>query len=166
MIRFGYISILSVCLASCGGGGVTITKSKTVEYFSDAFSKSKNLFRSTDGYHISEEGPPPPSSFQPTEKQVFQSRSKQKTSEGMSKSDYLRGVKRLESTIPELEKEYGKDNKEVGETYYTIGSIYLEQGFPREAKSAFEKSLKILSKWLGSEHPRIWKLKDKIKQIR
>jgi len=84
----------------------------------------------------------------------------------MTKSDYLRGIKRLESTIPELEKKYGKDNKEVGETYHTIGSMYLEQGFPREAKSAFEKSLKILSKWLGSEHPRIWKLKDRIKKIK
>lgn len=83
----------------------------------------------------------------------------------MTKSDYLRGIKRLESTIPELEKKYGKNNQEVGETYFTIGSMYLEQGYSKEAKSAFEKSLKILSKWLGSEHPRIWKLKDKIKRI-
>ena len=104
-------------------------------------------------------GPSPPSSFQPTEKQVLQSRSMQKSGEGMTKRDYLRGIKRLESTIPELEKKYGKDNKEVGETYHTIGSMYLEQGFPREAKTAFEKSISILSKWLGSEHPRIWKLK-------
>ena len=166
MTRFLYISILSLFLSSCGGGGVTITKSKTVEYFSDAFSKSKRWFRSTDGAYVSDEGPPPPSSFQPTEKQVLQSRSMQKSGEGMTKRDYLRGIKRLESTIPELEKKYGKDNKEVGETYHTIGSMYLEQGFPREAKTAFEKSISILSKWLGSEHPRIWKLKDKIKQIK
>ena len=166
MSRIGYISLLVLFLTSCGGGGVTITKSKTVEYFSDAFSKSKKWFRSTDGDYISEEGPPPPSSVQPTERQVLQSRSKQKSGEGMTKSDYLRGIKMLESTIPELEKKYGKDNKEVGETYHTIGSMYLEQGFPREAKSAFEKSLKILSKWLGSEHPRIWKLKDRIKKIK
>ncbi|MGA1115164.1 MAG: tetratricopeptide repeat protein [Opitutales bacterium] len=166
MSRIGYISLLVLFLTSCGGGGVTITESKTVEYFSNAFSKSKKWFRSTDGDYISEEGPPPPSSFQPTERQVLQSRSKQKSGEGMTKSDYLRGIKMLESTIPELEKKYGKDNKEVGETYHTIGSMYLEQGFPREAKSAFEKSLKILSKWLGSEHPRIWKLKDRIKKIK
>jgi predicted metal-dependent hydrolase len=165
MTRIGYMTLLTLFMISCGGGGVTITKSRTVEYVSNAFNKSKQWLRSTDGDYIPQEGPPPPSSFQPTESQVLQSRSKQSSTGRMTKSDYLRGIKRLESTIPELEKKYGKNNQEVGETYFTIGSMYLEQGYSKEAKSAFEKSLKILSKWLGSEHPRIWKLKDKIKRI-
>lgn len=63
MTRIGYMSLLTLFMISCGGGGVTITKSRTVEYVSNAFNKSKQWLRSTDGDYIPQEGPPRPPLF-------------------------------------------------------------------------------------------------------
>ena len=165
MIRFWTISILFSFLVSCGGSGVTVTKSETVEYLSRAFNKSKKWFRSTDGETISEDGPPPPSPFQPSERQVIQKRSDDKLVNRMSRNDYNRAIKRLESSITELEKKHGKNNMEIGETYFTLGSMHQIQGNSKQAKVAFQQALFIFSSWLGSEHPRVWKLKTRISNV-
>ena len=165
MIRFWISSILFSFLVSCGGSGVTVTKSETVEYLSRAFNKSKKWFRSTDGEPISEDGPPPPSPFQPSERQVIQKRSDDKLVNRMSRNDYNRAIKRLESSITELEKKHGKNNMEIGETYFTLGSMYQIQGNSKQAKVAFQRALSIFSSWLGSEHPRVWKLKTRISNL-
>ena len=159
------ILLLAILLTSCGGSGVTVTKSQTVEYLSKAFSKSKAWFKSTDGEAVGRDGPPPPSHLQPTARQALDHRINQSSAKRMSKKDYARAIKRLESSIPDLEKELGENNIEVGETYYTIGSMYLIQKNPKAAKSAYTKSLKIFSNWLGAEHPRVWQVKDKINRI-
>ena len=165
MIRFWTISILFSFLVSCSGSGVTVTKSETVEYLSRAFNKSKKWFRSTDGETISEDGPPPPSPLQPSERQVIQKRSDDKLVNRMSRNDYNRAIKRLESSITELEKKHGKNNMEIGETYFTLGSMHQIQGNSKQAKVAFQRALSIFSSWLGSEHPRVWKLKTRISNL-
>ena len=165
MIRFWTISILFSFLVSCGGSGVTVTKSETVEYLSRAFNKSKKWFRSTDGETIPKDGPPPPSPFQPSERQVIQKRSDDKLVNRMSRNDYNRAIKRLESSITELEKKQGKNNMEIGETYFTLGSMHQIQGNSKQAKIAFQQALSIFSPWLGSEHPRVWKLKTRISNL-
>jgi hypothetical protein len=165
MFRFWSTLLLIVFLTSCGSSGVTVTKSQTVEYLSKAFSKSKNWLKSSDGDDIPDGGPPPPSSFQPTEREVRKKRSEQPPSHRMSREDYLRAIQRLENSIPELEKKLGRQNIEVGETYYTIGSMHFIQGNKHSSKIAFNRALQIFSKCLGSEHPRVWKLKDKISNI-
>ena len=165
MIRFWTISILFSFLVSCGGSGVTVTRSETVEYLSRAFNKSKKWFRSTDGETIPEDGPPPPSPFQPSERQVIQKRSDDKLVNRMSRNDYNRAIKRLESSITELEKKHGKNNMEIGETYFTLGSMHQIQGNSKQAKVAFQQALSIFSSWLGSEHPRVWKLKTRISNL-
>ncbi len=165
MARTHAAMLLLICLTSCGGSGVTVTKSQTVEYLSDAFHKSKKWFRSSDGETGEGEGPPPPSRYQPTERQVLDNRAKQNTTQRMSKNDYMRAIRRLESSIPELEHRLGKNNIEVAETYYTIGSMHLIQENQKAAKTAYTRSLGIFSNLLGSEHPRVWKLKDEIKKI-
>lgn len=160
MPRLCCILALFTFLVSCAGNGVTVQKSQTVEYLSRAYSQSRNWLnskRNTDDKEVA----PPPSSYHISEQDAFQKRSNQR----MSQKDYLRAIARLEKSIPELEKEFGKNGKEIGETYFTLGSLYLNQGNRRHAKDAFRKSLKILSLWLGSEHPRVWKLKDTIKQL-
>lgn len=159
------IVFLSIFLTSCGGSGVTVTKSQTVEYLSKAFTKSKKWLRSTDGGAVPEDGPPPPSRFQPSEKQAFQKSRPNNQSKGMSSDDYLRAIERLEKSIPELKTKLGHQNIEVGETYYTIGSMHQMQGNLKESKTAYKQALKIFSIWLGAEHPRVWKLKDKIRHI-
>ena len=164
MLRVWILLNLTILLSSCGGG-VTVTKSKTLEYFSETFNKSKQWFKSTDGVASPEGGPPPPSRFHTTEKQVFERREKQNFDQRMTKVDYQRAIKRLEESIPELEKRLGENNIEVGETYYTIGSMHQLQKNHQAAKVAFKKAQTIFSKWLGSEHPRVWKLKERIKQI-
>ena len=165
MIRFWTISILFSFLVSCGGSGVTVTKSETVEYLSRAFNKSKKWFRSTDEETIPKDGPPTPSPFQPSERQVIQKRSDDKLVNRMSRNDYNRAIKRLESSITELEKKHGKNNMEIGETYFTLGSMHQIQGNSKQAKVAFQQALSIFSSWLGSEHPRVWKLKTRISNL-
>jgi hypothetical protein len=165
MFRFCGILFLVIFLTSCGNSGVTVTKSETVEYLSKAFSKSKKWLKSSDGNDIPDSGPPPPSSSHPTEKEVRKKRSKQSNSHGMSRGDYLRAIQRLENSIPELEQKLGSDDIELGETHYTIGSMHLIQGNKHSSKIAFKRALKIFSKCLGSEHPRVWRLKDKINNI-
>lgn len=142
-----------------------MTKSETVEYLSRAFNKSKKWFRSTDGETIPKDGPPPPSPFQPSERQVIQKRSDDKLVNRMSRNDYNRAIKRLESSITELEKKHGKNNMEIGETYFTLGSMHQIQGNSKQAKVAFQQALSIFSSWLGSEHPRVWKLKTRISNL-
>lgn len=159
-------TLFILLFASCAGSGVTVTKSQTAEYISNVFSKSKRWFRSTDGEAISADGPPPPSHLQPSEKQVLQRRAERTKTDGMSSKDYFRAISRLEKSIPELEKRLGRKNMEVGETFYTIGSMHYLQGNHQEAKNAFYKALDIFSFRLGSEHPRVWKLKDKINKIK
>ena len=51
------ILLVAILLTSCGGSGVTVTKSQTVEYLSKAFSKSKAWFKSTDGEAVGRDGP-------------------------------------------------------------------------------------------------------------
>ncbi|MDA9119277.1 tetratricopeptide repeat protein [Opitutales bacterium] len=165
MIRFWTCSILFSFLVSCSGSGVTVTKSETVEYLSRAFTKSKKWFRSTDGETISEGGPPPPSPFQPSGRQVIQKRSDDKLVNRMSRNDYNRAIKRLESSITELEKKQGKNNMEIGETFFTLGSMHQIQGNSKQAKVAFQQARSIFSSWLGSEHPRVWKLKTRISNL-
>ena len=165
MFRFGGTLFLVIFLISCGNSSVTVTKSQTVEYLSKAFNKSKKWLKSSNSNDIPDGGPPPPSSFQPTEREVRKKRSEQSHSHRMSRGDYLRAIQRLENSIPELEKKLGRQNIEVGETYYTIGSMHLIQGNKHSSKIAFNRALQIFSKCLGSEHPRVWKLKDKISNI-
>ena len=158
--------LTAILLTSCGGNGVTVTKSQTVEYFSNAFNQSKKWFRSTDGEAVSEDGPPPPSPLQPSEQQVFQKRANQDNAQRMSKQDYQKAILRLQDSIPELEKKLGNKHIEVGETYYTLGSLHFLNKEHKAAKSAFKNAVEIFSARLGSEHPRVWKLKDKINQIK
>lgn len=165
MFRFCGILFLVIFLTSCGNSGLTVTKSETVEYLSKAFSKSKKWLKSSNGDDIPDGGPPPPSSFQPTEREVRKKRSEQPPSHRMSREDYLRAIQRLENSIPELEKKLGRQNIEVGETYYTIGSMHFIQGNKHSSKIAFKRALEIFSRCLGSEHPRVWRLKDKISNI-
>ena len=79
--------------------------------------------------------------------------------------DYNRAIKRLESSITELEKKHSKNNMEIGETYFTLGSMHQIQGNSKQAKVAFQQALSIFSPWLGSEHPRVWKLKTRISNL-
>jgi tetratricopeptide (TPR) repeat protein len=165
MIRFWTSSFLFSFLVSCGGSGVTVNKSETVEYLTRTFNKSKKWFRSTDGETTSENGPPPPSPFQPSGRQVIEKRSDDRLVNRMSRKDYNRAIKRLESSISELEKKHGKNNMEIGETYFTLGSMHQIQGNSKQAKIAFQQALSIFSPWLGSEHPRVWKLKTRISNL-
>ena len=80
----------------------------------------------------------------------------------MTKSDYQRAIIRLQNSITELEKQHGSNSMEVAETYHTIGSMHQIQENDKEAKIAYQKALPIFTNWLGSEHPRVWRLKDKI----
>jgi len=165
MFRFGGTLFLVIFLISCGNSSVTVTKSQTVEYLSKAFNKSKKWLKSSNSNDIPDGGPPPPSSFQPTEREVRKKRSEQSHSHRMSRGDYLRAIQRLENSIPELEKRLGSEDIELGETHYTIGSMHLIQGNKHSSKIAFKRALEIFSKCLGSEHPRVWRLKDKISKI-
>jgi tetratricopeptide (TPR) repeat protein len=165
MSQFWGTLLLVIFLTSCGNSSVTVTKSQTVEYLSKAFSKSKKWLKSSNGDDIPDGGPPPPSSFQPTEREVRKKRSEQSLTHRMSRGDYLRAIQRLENSIPELEKKLGSEDFELGETHYTIGSMHLLQGNKHSSKIAFKRALEIFSKCLGSEHPRVWRLKDKISNI-
>ena len=165
MFRLGGTLFLVIFLISCGNSSVTVTKSQTVEYLSKAFNKSKKWLKSSNSNDIPDGGPPPPSSFQPTEREVRKKRSEQSHSHRMSRGDYLRAIQRLENSIPELEKRLGSEDIELGETHYTIGSMHLIQGNKHSSKIAFKRALEIFSKCLGSEHPRVWRLKDKISKI-
>ncbi len=158
------ISLLFFLLVGCAGSGVTVTKSKTLTYFSEVFSKSKDVWKSSEP--SSAENAPPPSPFQPSERQVIQARSQSSGSDGMSPQDYAKAIDRLESSIAELEKKHGKDHVEVGETYLTLGSMHEVQGNSKQAKQAYERAQKILSSWLGSEHPRVWKLRNTIAKLK
>ena len=165
MVRLWFILGCLLFFSSCGGSGVTVTKSQTVEYISNAFNKSKKWFRSTDGDSITEVGPPPPSHLQPTAQDVYQKRATQNKTNGMSKDDYRRAIKRLEKTLTDLKRQLGNKHIEVGETYQTIGSMNFILGNELEANKAYKKALDIFSHNLGAEHPRVWKLKDKIKKL-
>ena len=117
MTRLFFILGGVLLLSSCGSSGVTVTKSQTVEYISEAFNKSKKWFRSTDGDEVTETGPPPPSPLHPTAQDVYQKRATQKKSNGMSKDDYDSAINRLEKTLPDLKRKLGSNHIEVGETY-------------------------------------------------
>ena len=158
--------LLFFLLVSCGSNGLYFNKSEAFEYLSKNFNKSKKWFKSTDGEAVSEDGPPPPSKLQPTEKAVIRKRANQIKNQGMSKDDYQRAIQRLEKSIPELEQKFGPQSMEVGETYYTIGAMHLMQGNSKTSKNAYTKALKIFSSWLGAEHPRVWKLNDRINKIK
>ena len=74
-------------------------------------------------------------------------------------------LKDSRARISELEKKQGKNNMEIGETYFTLGSMHQIQGNSKQAKVAFQQALSIFSSWLGSEHPRVWKLKTRISNL-
>ena len=161
--------IICIVLAGCGGSGVTVNKGTTLPYLAETFQKSKNWFRSTDGQPTNPNGPPPPTPFLPTSNSQKNSppykEETQKTSR-MGKQDYSTAINRLQESIPELEKEYGKGSMEVGETHYTIGAMHAMQKQKQRARMHFEKVIPIFSKWLGKEHPRVWKINRQLERLK
>ena len=133
---------------------MTVQNSESVEYLTGAFKKTKNWFRSTDGSAVDEEnGPPPPLASQPTKHQpskpissnpYFAQRAEKhspKRTVRMEKKDYAKAISRLKRSIPELEKKWGKNHMEVGETHYTIAAMYDLRGDKIEAREYYQNAL-------------------------
>ena len=129
-----------MCLifSSCGGSGVTVTKSQAIEYISNAFNESEMVPVYRWGFNNGS-GSPPPSHLQPTAQDVYQKRATQNKTNGMSKDDYRRAIKRLEKTLTDLKRQLGNKHIEVGETYQTIGSMNFILGNELEANKAYKK---------------------------
>ena len=161
-----------------GCSGVTVQNSESVEYLTGAFKKTKNWFRSTDGSAVDEEnGPPPPLASQPTKHQpskpissnpYFAQRPGKPTPKRtvrMEKKDYAKAISRLKRSIPELEKKWGKNHMEVGETHYTIAAMYDLRGDKIEAREYYQNALIIFSARLGNKHPRVFSIQKKISTL-
>jgi tetratricopeptide (TPR) repeat protein len=170
------IALFCLSLSGCLTSGVTVNKGETMGYLADTYRKSKQWFRSTDGSAVDgENGPPPPMATQPTRHQSSKAISSNPTyarqpvakpspkkSIRMEKKDYAKAINRLKKSIPELEKKWGKNHMEVGETHYTIAAMYDLRGDKIEAREYYQNALIIFSARLGNKHPRVSSIQKKI----
>jgi len=157
------------------GSGVTVQSSESFDYLSDAYKKTKQWFRSTDGSAVIQEtGPPPPSAQQPSKHQPLhpnQHMQAKKTPTSASKSirmnnkDYAKAIRRLKSSLPDLKKKWGNEHIEVGETYYTIAAMYELRGDKQEARENYQHALIIFAGRLGNKHPKVWSIEKKIEEL-
>jgi tetratricopeptide (TPR) repeat protein len=154
------------------GSGVTVQSSESFDYLSNAYKKTKQWFRSTDGSAVNQEtGPPPPSAQQPSKHQPLhpsqQMRAKMTPNPDpkslrMNNKDYAKAIRRLKSSLPDLKKKWGKEHIEVGETYYTIAAMYELRGNKQEARENYQQALIIFASRLGNKHPKVWSIEKKI----
>lgn len=151
------------------GSGVTVTKGTTLPYLTKTLKKTKDWFRSTNNDSQDLDQPPPPSPHlprshitnQPELKSANSSKSKR-----MGKQDYSNAIELMKNSIPELSSAHGPDSMEVAETHHTIGAMYAMQDERENAQFYFSKALPVFSAWLGKEHPRVWKLKRQMQQLK
>jgi len=146
-----------------------------VGYLSNAYEKSKQWFRSTDGSPVDQEtGPPPPTAQQPSKHQpvpsnqrpqVQPSANPKKKSVRMDNKDYAKAINRLKNSLPDLKRKWGKNHIEVAETYYTMAAMYELRGDKQEARENYQQALIIFSGRLGSKHPKVWSIEKKIKAL-
>lgn len=165
-----FVIPFTICIFSsgCGGSGVSVNKGSTLPYLGKALQNSKNWFRSTDEEPTNPDGPPPPTPFLPhanSNRKPNPTKQYPQTSKRMGQQDYTTAINRLQGAIPELEKDHGKGSMEVGETYYTIGAMHAMQKENKMARIHLEKAIRIFSKWLGKEHPRVWKIKRHLERL-
>ena len=151
------------------GSGVTVNEGTTLPYLANTLKKSKDWFRSSNNDSQGLDQPPPPSPLLPTSNTTnqpeLQSANLSK-SKRMGKQDYTNAIERMKSSIPELSSAHGPESMEVAETHHTIGAMYAMQDERENARFHFSKALPIFSSWLGREHPRVWKLKRQMQQLK
>lgn len=158
------VPTLLICLifSGCGSGsGVTVVKGETIPFLSKTMSKTKDWFTSKNNESTT---PLPPS---PLHIQPNTSRGERKNSKNqrMGVEDYTTAINRLKQSTPELKNKFGQESMEVAENYHTIGAMYSLQGQKSDARFYFKKALPIFSSWLGSEHPRVWKLRRQMERL-
>ena len=84
----------------------------------------------------------------------------------MGRQDYTNAIQRMKNSIPELSSAHGPESMEVAETHHTIGAMYAMQDERENARFHFSKARPTFSAWLGREHPRVWKLKRQMQQLK
>ena len=161
--------LASLFFSGCMGSGVTVNEGTSLPYLANTLKKSKDWFRSTNNDSQGLDQPPPPSPHLPTSNTTnqpeLQSANSSK-SKRMGKQDYTNAIERMKSSIPELSSAHGPESMEVAETHHTIGAMYAMQDERENARFHFSKALPIFSAWLGREHPRVWKLKRQMQQLK
>ena len=161
--------LTSLFFSGCMGSGVTVNKGTTLPYLAKTLKKSKDWFRSTNNDSQGLDQPPPPSPHLPTSNTTnqpeLQSANSSK-SKRMGKQDYTNAIEHMKNSIPELSSAHGPESMEVAETHHTIGAMYAMQDERENARFHFSKALPIFSAWLGKEHPRVWKLKRQMQQLK
>jgi len=161
--------LTSLFFSGCMGSGVTVNKGSTLPYLTNTLKKTKDWFRSNDNDSQDSDQPPPPSPHlttsnitnQPQPQSANLSKSKR-----MSRQDYTNAIERMKNSIPELSSTHGAESMEVAETHHTIGAMYAMQDERENARYHFSKALPVFSAWLGREHPRVWKLKRQMQQLK
>ena len=169
-----FISFLLLLITGCLSDGVTVKKSETISYLSEKFRKSKQWFKSTDGEKYSGDAPPPPPiASQPTKHQPLPAHQLKRMQNNvkpqkvrMNKKDYARAIDRLQRSIPELEKKWGKNHIEVAENYYTMAALYELRKDHQDAIEHYQLALAIFAKRLGKKHPRVWSIEKKINELK